>query len=175
MIDPTSPLLVDPSVVLLDATWLYGAADPSGEAYEAYQTKRIPGARFWSMAEMSEPNVDGFKYMLPSAERFARACSEHGITRSSHVVVYDTQGAFSAPRTVFTFFVSRISHVDGYYCIMKRFYIQAYGHEKVSLVDGGLYRAADEGVQLDFGPPQPFEVRIYPALCIRLEADDIRR
>lgn len=105
LISPTSPFLADPSAVILDATWLYGAPSPSGDAFTEYLSKRIPRARFWSLDEMSEPNSDGFKYMLPSAERFARAAGEHGITKSSHVIIYDTQGAFSAPRTAFTFFV----------------------------------------------------------------------
>ncbi|KAJ7619379.1 thiosulfate sulfurtransferase [Roridomyces roridus] len=142
LITPSSPYLLDPAVVILDATWLYGAPLPSGDAYKQYLTKRIPRARFWSLDEMSEPNPDGFKYMLPSPERLARAAAEHGITESSHVIIYDTQGAFSAPRTVFTFF--------------------AYGHKKLSMVDGGLYRAVEEGIQLETGPPPPFEPSQYP-------------
>ncbi|KAJ7083479.1 Rhodanese-like domain-containing protein [Mycena epipterygia] len=142
LISPTSPFFDDPSAVILDATWLYGAPSPSGDAFTAYLSKRLPRARFWSLDEMSEPNPDGFKYMLPSPERFARAAGEHGITRSSHIIIYDTQGAFSAPRTAFTFF--------------------AYGHEKLSLIDGGLYCVADAGIELETGPPQPFESTYYP-------------
>lgn len=45
-------------------------------------------------------------HMLPSPERFADACSRLGIDPKSHVVVYDTVGVFSSPRTAFTFKVS---------------------------------------------------------------------
>lgn len=41
--------------------------------------------------------------MLPNPERFAEFAGKHGILPESHVVVYDSNGVFSAPRTVFTF------------------------------------------------------------------------
>ena len=39
---------------------------------------------------------------------------------------------------------------------------QVYGHEKVSVIDGGLPRAKKEGVKLEIGPPTKFEVS-HPA------------
>lgn len=35
---------------------------------------------------------------------------------------------------------------------------QVYGHEKVSVINGGLPRAKKEGVKLETGPPKHFEV-----------------
>lgn len=35
-----------------------------------------------------------------------------------------------------------------------------YGHEKVSVIDGGLPRARKEGVKLEAGPPAEFKVRL---------------
>lgn len=35
---------------------------------------------------------------------------------------------------------------------------QVYGHEKVSVINGGLPRAKKEGVELETGPPTSFEV-----------------
>lgn len=40
---------------------------------------------------------------MPSVAQFEDACSRLGIERDSHVVVYDTVGVFSSPRTAFTF------------------------------------------------------------------------
>lgn len=78
-------------------------------------------------------NALGLKHMMPDSKTFARACGksaikedgqrrgsirmlilllrthselvtgELGIARDSKVVVYDTHGLFSAPRTLFTF------------------------------------------------------------------------
>lgn len=35
---------------------------------------------------------------------------------------------------------------------------QVYGHEKVSVINGGLPRAKKEGVKLEIGPPAAFKV-----------------
>lgn len=56
-----------------------------------------------------------------------------GISRYDHVVFYDTAGVFSSPRAAFTF--------------------KAYGHEKVSILDGGLPRWIAEGNQIDETAP----------------------
>lgn len=48
----------------------------------------------------------GVPHNMPSVSQFEDACSRLGIKRDSHVVVYDTVGVFSAPRTAFTFKVS---------------------------------------------------------------------
>lgn len=45
----------------------------------------------------------GVPHNIPSKEQFEDACSRLGIARDSHVVVYDTVGVFSSPRTAFTF------------------------------------------------------------------------
>lgn len=41
--------------------------------------------------------------MLPSPERFAAFAGKLGISKHSHVVVYDGEGVFAAPRTAWTF------------------------------------------------------------------------
>ncbi|OCF44418.1 hypothetical protein I317_01678 [Kwoniella heveanensis CBS 569] len=142
-IAPTDPILSDPSVVILDASWLYEPDPPTRDAYEEFNAgPRFPGARFWSLDEVSEPHPDGYALMLPSPERFAKFAGDHGIERDSHVIVYDNEGVFAAPRTAWTF--------------------KVYGHEKVSVIDGGLPRARKEGVKLETGPPKAFGKTTYP-------------
>lgn len=41
---------------------------------------------------------------------------------------------------------------------------QVYGHEKVSVIDGGLPRARKEGVKLEIGPPNTFKVSWHATL-----------
>ena len=105
-------LLAQPGhrIVLLDATYLYKPDPPTRDAYAEYVQHRLPNARFWSLVEVSEPHPLGFKLMLPSSEGFAQYASSRGIEPEDHVVVYDTVGAFSSPRTVFTFLVCHGHH-----------------------------------------------------------------
>lgn len=70
---------------------------------------------------------------MPSVAQFEDACSRLGIERNSHVVVYDTVGVFSSPRTAFTF--------------------KHFGHDKVSVLDGGLPRWQADGLPLDTTSP----------------------
>ncbi|WVQ84967.1 hypothetical protein IAT38_007131 [Cryptococcus sp. DSM 104549] len=138
----TFPLILEPSdlpqlpstsLILLDATYLHLPSPPTRDPRSEYLQRRLPGARFWSLKDVSDPHELGFKLMFPSAERFAKQAGELGIEKDSWVVVYDTEGAFSAPRTVFTFL--------------------AYGHERVSLLNGGLPAAVDAGIELETGDP----------------------
>lgn len=108
IISPTDPILSEPNIVVLDATWLY-EPEPPRDALKEFEERRLPNARFWSLDDVSEPHPDGYVLMLPSAERFAAFAGEHGILPESHVVVYDGEGVFSAPRTAFTFKVSNLS------------------------------------------------------------------
>ncbi|WVQ94817.1 hypothetical protein IAU59_001900 [Kwoniella sp. CBS 9459] len=143
IISPTDPILSDPSTVILDASWLYEPDPPTRNAYEEFQAgPRLPGARFWSLDDISEPHPDGYPLMLPSPERFARFAGDHGTEKDSHVVIYDNEGVFAAPRTAWTF--------------------KVYGHDKVSVVDGGLPSAKKYGVKLETGPPKDFRRTTYP-------------
>ncbi|WVF67226.1 hypothetical protein IAT40_001974 [Kwoniella sp. CBS 6097] len=143
IVGPSDPVVSDPSTVILDASWLYEPDPPTRNAYEEFRAgPRFPRARFWSLDDVSEPHPEGYPLMLPSPERFAKFASDHGIQKDSHVVIYDNEGIFAAPRTAWTF--------------------KVYGHEKVSVIDGGLPRAKKEGVKLETGPPKEFERTNYP-------------
>ncbi|WRT68785.1 uncharacterized protein IL334_005765 [Kwoniella shivajii] len=137
IIAPNDSRIRDPSSIVLDASWLYDPEPATRNAYEEFLAgPRFPGARFWSLDDISEPHPGGYALMLPSPERFAKFASEHGIKKDSHVIIYDSEGIFSSPRTAWTF--------------------KVYGHEKVSIIDGGLPRALAEGVELESGAPKEF-------------------
>jgi len=57
-------------------------------------------------------------HMLPRAADFAAAVAALGVAAGNHVVVYDTNGLFSAARVWWMF--------------------RVFGHEQVSVLDGGL-------------------------------------
>lgn len=71
--------------------------------------------------------------MLPKANEFAEYVGKLGVGNDSHVVVYDgsDQGLFSAPRVWWMF--------------------RIFGHEAVSLLDGGLKNWLREGFPLSSG------------------------
>ncbi|KJE97992.1 3-mercaptopyruvate sulfurtransferase [Capsaspora owczarzaki ATCC 30864] len=72
--------------------------------------------------------------MLPSAEQFAQhAGSALGVNNKTHVVVYDSQGIFSAPRVWMTF--------------------RTFGHENVSVLNGGLVAWKQANLPLETTKP----------------------
>ncbi|WFD27798.1 hypothetical protein MNAN1_002803 [Malassezia nana] len=127
------PLLISPKQLasllqgpkplrILDATWFLPmpGATPRHAHAEFLQGPRLPGALFWDVDAVTTrgESVRNLPHMMPSASVFAEAARAHGISRDTHVVVYDTHGIFSSPRTAFTF--------------------AAFGHPAVSVLDGGL-------------------------------------
>jgi thiosulfate/3-mercaptopyruvate sulfurtransferase len=104
IISTSSPFINGPEAIVLDASWLYEPDPPTRNAYEEFQSgPRFPNARFWDLDAVSEPHADGYVLMLPSPERFAAYAGKTGIRRDSHVIVYDGEGVFAAPRTAWTF------------------------------------------------------------------------
>ncbi|GAA5999497.1 thiosulfate sulfurtransferase [Rhodotorula paludigena] len=117
--------------VVLDASWHMPASQRS--AWAEYRHKRIHGAAFWDVDQIAGKSDVGVPHNIPSVEQFEDACSRLGIARDSHVVVYDTVGVFSSPRTAFTF--------------------KHFGHDQVSILDGGLPRWLAEGLPIDTERP----------------------
>lgn len=134
---------------ILDATWFMPNVDRNAYA-EFLRGPRVPGASFWdvdkvaTLADEKDANGQllnplGLSHMLPSPDKFAKEAGNQGISHDTHVVVYDTHGVFSSPRTAFTF--------------------HAYGHPAVSILNGGLPGWAAEGFRMDEGEIQPNEQR----------------
>ncbi|KLT40839.1 Rhodanese-like protein [Cutaneotrichosporon oleaginosum] len=111
---------------------------PRNPDEEYHSGPRIPGARRFNLDKIADldpkTNPLGLGHMLPSLETFRDAAGKLGITPHTHVVLYDSIGVFSAPRGLFTF--------------------KAFGHDKVSVLDGGLPAWIDEGGDVDEGPPE---------------------
>lgn len=64
-----------------------------------------------------------------------------GISSESHVVVYDSIGIFSSPRALWTF--------------------KALGHDKVSVLDGGIPRYIHEGYDVEMNDVHNFDETDY--------------
>ena len=115
-------------VVLLDGSHHLPTAgrDAGAEFLEAH----IPGARFFDIDGVADRTSD-LPHMLPDARGFALAMGAMGITRDDEVVVYDSVGTTGAARVWWTF--------------------RAFGHERVSVLDGGLPKWRAEGRPVEAG------------------------
>jgi thiosulfate/3-mercaptopyruvate sulfurtransferase len=120
----------DSAVRVLDGSWHLPplGRDPAAEFLEAH----IPGAAFFDIDGNCDPD-SSLPHMLPSPELFAESVSELGVGDDSHVVVYDTVGLYSAARVWWMF--------------------RVFGHERVSILAGGLPRWRAEGHPVENGEP----------------------
>jgi len=89
-----------------------------------YAQAHIPGAHFVNYIDIVhiEKPVMG---LLPEAEQFSKVVSELGITENTHIVAYDDEGGGCAARFLWT--------------------LHVFGHDKTSLLNGGLHSWANEG------------------------------
>jgi len=107
---------------------------------EAYRGGHIPGAIRIAEGPLRDPN-DSLDY-LPRPEVFAEMMGKAGIGAGTHVVIYDDQGGRSAARFWFV--------------------LDAYGHEKSSLVNGGWPKWSAEERPTSTEIPRPARVKFTP-------------
>jgi thiosulfate/3-mercaptopyruvate sulfurtransferase len=139
------------AVAVIDASWFMPGA--ARDAKAEFTAAHIPGAVFFGIDEVCDRNA-GLPHMLASPEAFAAAMRDLGVRAGSAVVVYDSQGLFSAPRLWWN--------------------LRIMGCETVGVLDGGLPAWVAEGRPLEAGwpdpPPGDFEAHFRPDLIRDLEA-----
>jgi thiosulfate/3-mercaptopyruvate sulfurtransferase len=123
-----------PDVRIIDASWFLPGEtrDPKAE----YAIAHIPGAVFFDIDDIVDETSD-LPHMLPSPVKFASRMRRMGLGDGVRLVIYDSQGLFSAARVWWTF--------------------RAMGHEDVSVLDGGLPKWISEGRPVEDGAPPPRE------------------
>lgn len=107
--------LSDPNIRILDASYFVpGGIAP---ALAQYRAAHIPGAIFFDINDVADP-AGKKEHAFPPADVFAAKVGALGIGNHHHVVIYDhLGGALAAARVWFMF--------------------HAFGHDKVSVLDGG--------------------------------------
>ncbi|MGH1417380.1 MAG: 3-mercaptopyruvate sulfurtransferase [Hyphomicrobiaceae bacterium] len=143
-----------PDIVIFDGSWYMPGSerDPKAE----YLENHIPGALFFDIDDLVDDQSD-LPHMLPSTVKFASRMKKLGVGDGARIVVYDTDGLFSAARVWWTF--------------------RAMGHDEVAVLNGGLKKWIAEDRQVDDGPAPPRTERHYtPRLNAELirDIDDIR-
>jgi thiosulfate/3-mercaptopyruvate sulfurtransferase len=123
-----------PDVAIVDASVVKGFGD--GEIWVSdratFEAGHIPGARFADLvSDFSDPK-ERFALTRPSAAGFASAARAIGLTNEQRLVVYDNSTGIWAARLWWLF--------------------KAFGHERVSVLDGGLTAWRVGGGPLERGP-----------------------
>lgn len=150
--------LQDPALKLVDASWFLPGTprDPEQEFLSAH----IPGAVFFDLDLIAEPNTD-LPHMAASAKAFAEAVGLLGISQTDTVIVYDSQGLFSAARVWWNF--------------------RIMGADKTFVLEGGLPRWLAEDRPTEAGPaaaipavfsPSPIAAQIVGVEVVRRALGD---
>lgn len=161
MTGPAVPPLVDAAwlrerigrddVRVVDASWHMPATRRDGAA--EFAQGHIPGAAFFSIDGIADPGSD-LPHMVPDADAFGAAVGRLGIGNGDHVVAYATTGIGTAPRAWWMF--------------------RLFGHDRVSVLDGGLpaWKAAGGDIATGDAAPAPreFRARLRPELVRGLDA-----
>lgn len=148
--------LADPSIRVADVRWSLLERD---KGRNAYAQAHIPGAVFVDVdTELAAPRGEGpGRHPLPRPESFAASMSHAGIGPDTHVITHDFGDGSTAARLWWL--------------------LHYFGHDRVSLLDGGMARWVAEGRPLDRAVPSPapgsFVVRPRPEM--RVDADDVER
>ncbi|WP_069301206.1 3-mercaptopyruvate sulfurtransferase [Neptunicoccus sediminis] len=119
-----------PDLRILDAT-AYLPGDPR-DARANYEAAHIPGARFFDIDDVSDSNSD-LPHMAPPTEKFMSRMRALGVGDGHRVVVYDSEGLFSAARVWWLF--------------------RHMGQKDVAVLDGGLPKWMAEGHPTEDLPP----------------------
>lgn len=137
-----SPLLVscewlassasDPGLRVADVRWSLVEKD---KGRTAYHEAHIPGAVFLDVdTDLAAPRGQGpGRHPLPAPASFAAAMSRAGVGPGTHVVAYDFGDGSTAARLWWL--------------------LRYFGHERVSLLDGGIARWVAEGRPVESREP----------------------
>ncbi|RFA28217.1 thiosulfate sulfurtransferase [Alkalilimnicola ehrlichii] len=134
MTTPELPLVIEPDQLhrhlLNEQLLIVDLSDPN-----AYADRHVPGAVNlpYSRIVHAEPPAMG---LLPDEAQLSRVFSEIGLKPELHVVAYDQEGNGRASRLLWT--------------------LDALGHERISLLNGGLHAWVNDGHHAEAGIIEPY-------------------
>ncbi len=124
--------LSEPNIKIIDGSWYLPAHNR--DAHAEYAQGHIPGAVYYDLDAYSD-QTSSLPHTMPSADLFSKTISELGISNDDHVIVYDGMGLFSAARIWWMF--------------------KTFGHEAVSVLDGGMPAWLEAGGAQQTQIPKP--------------------
>jgi thiosulfate/3-mercaptopyruvate sulfurtransferase len=143
-----------PDLVILDGSMHLPTSGRNARA--EHGQAHIPGALYFDIDEVADKKSP-LPHMLPSPVQFSSQMRRMGIGDGSHIVVYDSEGLYSAARVWWMF--------------------RVMGHDNVAVLDGGLKKWKAEGQPLtdEATPartPRHFTARFNNALV--RDRDDVK-
>jgi len=146
--------LDSPDLVILDGSMHLPTSGRNARA--EYEAAHIPEALYFDIdvvAEKSNP----LPHMLPSSVQFASQVKKMGIGDGAQIVVYDSEGLYSAARVWWMF--------------------RTMGHDDIAVLNGGLKKWKAEGRAITDEPPRPRQPRHFTprfnSALVR-DADDVK-
>ena len=121
---------------LVDASWFM--PDSGRSARAEYLKTHLPGAVFFDLDDISDKKST-YPHMLPYVDIFSQKIGALGISNHDKVVIYDSQGLFSAPRAWWMF--------------------RVFGHEKTYILEGGLPKWIAEAKPVQSGTVEIMSTR----------------
>lgn len=143
-----------PDLVVFDGSWHLPATGRNAKS--EYLEGHIPNALFFDIDDLSDEKSP-LPHMLPSTVKFASRMKKMGVGDGIRIVVYDSEGLFSAARVWWTF--------------------RAMGHEDVAVLNGGLKKWKAEARAIEDGMPRKRpECHYTPLMNASLvrDVDDIK-
>jgi thiosulfate/3-mercaptopyruvate sulfurtransferase len=144
-----------PDLLVFDGSWHLPTTGRNAKS--EYIAAHIPNALFFDIDDLSDEK-SSLPHMLPSTVKFASRMKKMGVGDGVRVVVYDSEGLFSAARVWWTF--------------------RAMGHEDVAVLNGGLKKWKAEGRAIEDGMPRKRpECHFTPLMNASLvrDIDDIKQ
>lgn len=123
--------LGDDNLRILDGSWYLPAMGRN--ATEEFASSHIPGARYFDIDAISEPDSP-LPHTLPSPAYFADQVGALGVSHTDRIVVYDGAGLFSAARVWWMF--------------------RTMGAKNVAVLNGGFKAWQAEGRQTESALPE---------------------
>lgn len=138
-----------PDVRVVDASWFMPASGRDGHA--EYDREHIPGAVYFDINDIAD-QASPLPHMLPDAAKFASRVRHLGLGDGNRVVIYDrSSGGAAAARAWWMF--------------------RVFGHDDVSVLDGGIVKWLREGRPTLDLPPSPRERHFTPQVNRHLVRD----
>ena len=113
-------------VKIFDASWHMPTSKRNSK--KEYEEKHIKGAIFWDVDEHSDKDSP-YPHMMSNSDYWTRMLWSFAITNDDHIVVYDYSDTYSSCRLWFA--------------------LKYFGHQKVSVLDGGMKKWLSENRPTD--------------------------
>ncbi|WP_299224418.1 sulfurtransferase [uncultured Psychroserpens sp.] len=126
-------------LILLDSSLTKTADGKNSE----FKDITIPSARYFDLTANFSDKNSHLPNTIPSKEQFELECRKLGISQSSEIVIFDNLGIYSSPRAWWMF--------------------KAMGHDKVSVLDGGLKTWIKRGLPTEKRTKSSYEFGTFEA------------